>query len=351
MKNFNKNDIFILSSSCKLTKGAKRSILVDYLRNEIHVISNEYYDLILMLNRKHIVRVIKLIRKESIGYFLTFIDFMLKNDFGMIINDLNQFPEITTELNDENIILKDCIIEIDEKSFEEVKISETVNKIDKLLCDDLQIRFLSSVSFEFVDRILRIINNTDIFYVEIHCAIQRNVSQEEWFFLIEKYAMLSNIFIYDSGKNTTVEFIKNSSNNAPLQMGKIYYLKTKLESKNCGIIVQGNLMFNDVNMHYLLKKYNGCLYKKLTIDRNGNIKNCPYTKNKYGNINDVDLFGVIKSEKFQKLSFIKKDDIEVCKDCEFRYNCTDCRAFLSKKNNIYSKPLKCKYNPYTAIWK
>ncbi|MDR2057516.1 MAG: hypothetical protein LBP83_04405, partial [Dysgonamonadaceae bacterium] len=39
-----------------------------------------------------------------------------------------------------------------------------------------------------------------------------------------------------------------------------------------------------------------------------------------------------------------------CKDCEFRYICTDCRAYLQDSNDIYSQPAKCNYNPYIAKW-
>jgi hypothetical protein len=30
--------------------------------------------------------------------------------------------------------------------------------------------------------------------------------------------------------------------------------------------------------------------------------------------------------------------------------CTDCRVYLQDPNDIYSKPLKCGYNPYTNKW-
>ena len=43
-------------------------------------------------------------------------------------------------------------------------------------------------------------------------------------------------------------------------------------------------------------------------------------------------------------------DRRAYKDCEFRYICTDCRVFIQEDANILSKPLKCNYNPYTALW-
>jgi radical SAM protein with 4Fe4S-binding SPASM domain len=71
----------------------------------------------------------------------------------------------------------------------------------------------------------------------------------------------------------------------------------------------------------------------------------------FGNINESSLTEVLdyKEEEVHKYWNITKDQIEVCKDCEFRYICTDCRAFR-ESDNIYSKPLKCNYNPYNGKW-
>jgi len=52
-------------------------------------------------------------------------------------------------------------------------------------------------------------------------------------------------------------------------------------------------------------------------------------------------------QKYWKLS---KDQIDICRECEFRYVCTDCRAYIEDPENIYSKPLKCGYDPATNQW-
>ena len=44
-----------------------------------------------------------------------------------------------------------------------------------------------------------------------------------------------------------------------------------------------------------------------------------------------------------------KDHINVCKDCEFRYCCHDCRPD-SLSNDVYAKPWYCTYNPYSGEW-
>ena len=67
-------------------------------------------------------------------------------------------------------------------------------------------------------------------------------------------------------------------------------------------------------------------------------------------IKDTTLQEALEKPGFKDLWNIKKDDIDVCKDCEFRHICTDCRAFIKDENDIYSQPAKCGYNPYIAKW-
>ena len=73
-------------------------------------------------------------------------------------------------------------------------------------------------------------------------------------------------------------------------------------------------------------------------------------KESYGNIKDTTLEEVLNKKGFKKLWTIHKDKIKVCQDCEFRHICTDCRAYREDPEDIYSKPLKCGYSPYTNEW-
>ena len=73
-------------------------------------------------------------------------------------------------------------------------------------------------------------------------------------------------------------------------------------------------------------------------------------KHHYGHISDTELIDVVRKPEFRKWWYYKKDDIDVCQDCEFRHICTDCRAFIKDPDNILSQPAKCGYNPYIALW-
>jgi radical SAM protein with 4Fe4S-binding SPASM domain len=71
----------------------------------------------------------------------------------------------------------------------------------------------------------------------------------------------------------------------------------------------------------------------------------------FDNIKKEPLSVAISNKDFSALWYVNKDQIDICKDCEFRYVCTDCRVYIENHNNKkLSKPSKCKYNPYTATW-
>lgn len=118
---------------------------------------------------------------------------------------------------------------------------------------------------------------------------------------------------------------------------------------NCGVVTPKNFTVN-LGFYLESRSNNTCLYKKVAIDSIGNIKNCPSQTSSYGNINSIDLIDVLKSEEYLSLGKISKNQIEVCKICEFRNVCSDCRMYLQDSENLYSKPLKCNYDPKSTTW-
>lgn len=121
------------------------------------------------------------------------------------------------------------------------------------------------------------------------------------------------------------------------------------DEKCCGVTAVGYFLSNIELFNESLFK-NNCLNQKISINSKGYISNCPSMFHKYGHIDDTSLYDALIDDKFQFLWNINKDQISICKDCEFRYICTDCRAYILEEQNIFSKPIKCKYNPYEAVW-
>ena len=343
--NYNFSDYFVLSSSCVITKGYNRSLIHDFSRNSSILISNEYFDLIEYLDRKKIEDVILEVEDDSKEFFFDFLNFMFHNEYALFVNDIELFPAKSDELYDSHVILKDCIIEVDNYSDIEL-FDNNLNQLDLLNCENLQIWIKGSINYSDIVKYLDRINIYDFLCVELCLENSFNIDRKNLIEIIDKYASISKIFLFNSNDAYIYEYISEHENQHPMLMGQIIYINHPLDANNCGVINFETLSFGVETQYKINKKFNGCLYKKLVIDNKGNIKNCPYIKNKvhYKNLTDA-----LSDNEFKKLWFIKKDDIEICKDCEFRYNCTDCRAFTIE-NNVYSKPLKCNYNPYTNEW-
>ncbi len=121
------------------------------------------------------------------------------------------------------------------------------------------------------------------------------------------------------------------------------------DARSCGQISK-NYFVNNVDFYTESINHNTCLNRKVGIDKDGNIKNCPSMNESYGNISEVSIEESITHPDFKKYWNIKKDLITICMDCEFRHVCMDCRAYREDPNDILSKPLKCGYDPYTSSW-
>ncbi len=93
---------------------------------------------------------------------------------------------------------------------------------------------------------------------------------------------------------------------------------------------------------------NSCLYKKISVDAKGNIKNCPSSSKILGNIKNESKLQAVDNPSLKELWLINKSLINVCKDCEFRLICIDCRVNIQNPADIYSKPKSCNYDPYQA---
>ena len=65
-----------------------------------------------------------------------------------------------------------------------------------------------------------------------------------------------------------------------------------------------------------------------------------------GNVREQPLREIVRGglRKYWELSL---DDIEVCRDCEYRYACPDCRPItVGPTGRLTAKSAHCSYDPY-----
>ncbi|WP_064966007.1 grasp-with-spasm system SPASM domain peptide maturase [Tenacibaculum ovolyticum] len=324
---------FSLYGSCDLTSGVSQSCLVDLERATYCSIPNELYSI---LNKKINISIEDVEKQYSVSEFeiiKKYLSFLENNKFIFYHSkqiDLEYLSETSLEVSYE---LQDLIIDI--KSFSKFKAIS--HKIPSNI-ETVQLRFFYKVSINSLHKILeffRVNKNTNIYII---LNYNESIVDDDYIDLYRKYKIISRMVIM------------GAKINKHLLLNQIICCKEILiTEKQCGKVSE-KLFSPNMRTYLSSKSCNSCLNSKISIDINGRIKNCPSMRHDYGSIESTSIEEVLEIEDFKKNWKITKDQIDVCKDCEFRYICTDCRAYLENPKDIFSKPLKCGYDPYTNIW-
>lgn len=164
-----------------------------------------------------------------------------------------------------------------------------------------------------------------------------------WQRFFKDFKFCANIIIHSASENYVLS-------HESLQSREVIFVKTEIQDEtHCGVI---DPFYFSINLRTFSESlsYNNCLNRKISVDSDGFICNCPSLSGKYGLADDVNLNELANNNAFISVWQTAKNKIEKCKDCEFRLMCTDCRAYIEDISNPNSKPLKCNYNPYAGKW-
>ncbi|MGC5745722.1 grasp-with-spasm system SPASM domain peptide maturase [Chryseobacterium sp. NFX27] len=339
-----KENFLLIYTNVFFVKGHTRTMILDLLKNDWIFFDNEYADLIDLFANNSVATIAKSIDPESQEDFYNFIQFLLNNDYACYVDDISLFPKIE-EVWHTPYKITNCIIDFSDKIHEMEKIS---NNLFLLGCQYIELRFYSDIQIVELQNILKYLKNKDFRNIHIILKYNSGISNDSLFNICKDYLNLS-FTLYNAPIN---EYFKNELENVLPSVGYIHYIKQNIiDCTSCGII-NSTTFLNPKNIGVFMsnKLYNSCLNRKISIDIDGNIKNCPSMKESYGNINEISLLDAYKNESFRNVWSLNKDMISTCKDCEFRYVCSDCRAYTEVPDDHNSKPLKCGYDPYTGEW-
>jgi hypothetical protein len=116
---------------------------------------------------------------------------------------------------------------------------------------------------------------------------------------------------------------------------------------------ENNIITIFPNKELLVESYfvNNYLNKRLFIDQNGCFYSSKQTDVCLGDITNLDITDVLRSDYLNKLWRLTKDKIDVCKDCDFRRVCIDFRNPTERSKEEWFNQIECSYNPYITKWK
>jgi len=332
------DNYFKLFANCIPVYGYSRSAICDLQRHVFQPIPNELYNIIKLCDTIPLITVLNKYKTQK-QFFSDYFDYLISNNFGWLCspNELQLFPPMSLYWDFPSDLVSAIVC-----WSEDCDLLSILNQLDKLSCFYIQFIFFDIVDEKIIEDIISKCDKTSIRSIQLVISFKTFSSKEHATEFIKSHDRIAKIECFDS----PFEEI----NNIHGEISKIIYYSEKINSVlDCGK-VDPKFFCNNISHFTESQKYNSCLNRKICIDKDGNIKNCPSMTTSYGNIKDTKIKKVIINPEFRKLWSITKDHISVCKDCEFRYICTDCRVYTKFAGDVFSQPLKCTYNPYICKW-
>lgn len=334
---------FNLFSNILITKGPTRILISDLQRNISELYPLELYEIIVELKSHSIETILKDYDQESRSIVHEYIDLLLEKEYGFITeNDWDRnFPPLSFEHHEPSTITN-LFIEMADTGI----LKKIYTSVENLGIKHLVIYSLNPLTSKDFIEIDTIFKNSVLSGIEVFSPFHQKINLSFIQVLQKKTVRLYSLIFYNCSKPP---FKAKDEYRFSL-----HFLKDDLKISACGKV---ELKYFNTNIPKVTEaiNHNSCLYKKMGIDKNGNLKNCPLMNESFGNINSQSLEETLNQPGFKKYWNLTKDYIETCKDCEFRYVCTDCRVYTenaekNKEGLNISKPLKCGYNPYTGVW-
>ena len=305
-------------------KGYNRSLLVDLQKAKSHLVPNDLVDCL----------------DQDTTLVEEYETFILENELGLFIDE--EIGACLTPLPTDYFpasAINNAILELDENS--SWSIPSVLNQLDELGAQFLEVRFLDFYSVVKNLRILQVYSNeTTIESIQIMVPFHKGLKAFLDSTLKERFFRLSTILVYNAaaGFELDVNFYK-----------LVFTRQESVSHEHCGNISMDHFRQN-TEAYVRNMNYNSCLAHKVSVDRNGLIRNCPSMNTAFGHVDDTSFAEVVLEHEFQKKWKWTKDKISICSFCEFRTICTDCRAFTID-NTENGKPSKCGYNPFISLWK
>jgi SPASM domain peptide maturase of grasp-with-spasm system len=331
--------VFRLYACCIPVRGARRSTLCDLQRERYELIPNSLFD-ILARYADHTLDEIRADFPAALHATLDeYFDHMVREEYGFWCDDPEAFPPM--ELAWERpAAVTNALVDVDEGSRHDWP--SLLGQLDALGCEAIQLRFFRHAPVAELDEVLGAMAHGRLRSVELllpHDPAWGERTLEE---LCVRHQRVMGLLVH-SAPEERLERVPG------LETILLFRTERIDSHAHCGRVSPEWFMPTLAGFTEALS-FNSCLNRKLSIDAAGEIRNCPSLPRSFGNAAHTPLAAAVGDPTFRELWGITKDQVETCRDCEFRYVCTDCRAHLRDPADRLSKPARCSYDPYTARW-
>lgn len=341
---------FKIFPNCKIVSGKKNAIIHDLERNISELIPLEFAQVLNELDKKTPLDILKYRYTDDEQKIIEVnLQYIVDKEYGIFCSEelFSCFPKMSLEFQEPSEITN-SIIEL--RSNNIFNLNSYLIQLEELGCFDVSIVFYESLTEKYFIDIFNQIPQNRIKSVEVLSKWHEDLNDSLFSRINEFCPQIVRLSFFAA----PFEKLETWDRDKNILFDRQFVTANITNFTHCGKVEP---KYFTTNIYKVLEavNYNSCLHKKITIDNDGNIKNCPAIHQKFGNIKTTSLKEALNRSDFKKYWNLSKDSIEICKDCEFRYICTDCRAFteqthINENGFDRSKPLKCGYDPYSGKW-
>jgi len=297
----------LLYSFCKIVRGGQQSIICDLQHNRLKSIPHELESVVNMLRKQPFQIVKNIFKGVDAKIFDSYTTFLLKNKFAFFTLHPERFPEIVSEWKSPEKI-NNAIIEY---SFQNYNLLDILNSLECMQTKFIEFRFttLHENNKNELQQIFSFCQNSMLRSCRVYIPSNNEKSNKEVIELLYKYSVIDTIVFYQHKipKHFNIQSIN------------IVYITESLNEITVAQVSDSYLV-NNIQYFYEAHTFNPYYNKKVSIDRQGNIKNCIKNIAVFGNVNIDDLEIIISTDSFREFWHINHDKITDIADSEFRYH-------------------------------
>jgi SPASM domain peptide maturase of grasp-with-spasm system len=283
------NKIPQLFANCILVRGATRSLICDVQRLTFHFIPDALSTILTKQKGKPIDAIKLYFKNEYDAFIDEYFDFLVKQELVFFTNTPSNYPKLDLKW-EEPFLITNAIIDTDNIS--DFDIPSVFTELDAIFCKNVQIRCFTQKGIEYFDTLLTHLSSKRITNIEILTHFDDSFTEVALEELCQKHKRLSILTLYASAENKQIQFRTNT-------FGHVFFTQQMIDSKqHCGAILSEYFTIN-IKTFTEAQKHNTCLNRKISIDTEGYIRNCPSMPEHYGNIKDTTLAQALEHPDFK----------------------------------------------------
>lgn len=331
---------FKLFASCQIVKGKGGSLIYDLERAEFYDLPNSYVHLLEMTDTMDVEMIKANYDADQVDFIDAFFEKFSQREIGFFTDEPENFPKIDFTWESPYFI-SNAVIELNDISA--FDFMEVICQLDKLMCRTIQLRLLRTFSKAEILVIARSFDNSQINSVEILFPYAAFLSNEDWNEVMSRQTRIRRVLAYAAPQDAIIFSEADRFGN------KYIHFKKDIRIDNTEKIRPERFIAN-IEMFSEAQHYNTGLNRKVSINKNGDIKNYISHQRSFGNVNIVKLKDVIDTEEFTEKWMVSNNLVETCKDCQYRYSCIS-NSDLQKEGSKWYKKEMCSFDVATSMWK